>query len=192
MNNDNRGLRTIAIAALLVAVVGISVAFAALSQSLTINATGKIKGSEWSLIWSAASGSEVTGSSATTTAGSVSGIDTPTLAISGIVLEQPGDKVEWVVTAKNDGDIDAKLGSFIELFSKTVTFDEEEGSGLTDEDVLVTLTKYTTGAIVAGDELLADDTQQYLLTIQFDPNAAEVPTHDVSISIQAIFPWIQR
>ena len=189
---DDKKLRSFIIVTLIFAVLSISVAFAALSQTLIINIDGKIRGSEWSLIWSAASGSKTGTSSSSSSYGISSGVGSPTLTISGIVLEQPGDKVEWIVTASNEGVIDAVLANFTELFTKTVTFNPSEASNLDANDILVTLTKSPSGAVTIGDELDAGDTQDYILTIEFRPGATEVPSHDVTITVTALFPWIQK
>ena len=50
MERDRR-FKTIGLVAVLIAVIGLSVAFAALSQLLTINGTGKVSASNWSVVW---------------------------------------------------------------------------------------------------------------------------------------------
>ena len=188
----NRGLRTIVIAALLVAMAGISVAFAAFAQMLDIGGTGRIQAVDWDIHWSAANGSMVLGSNPLATAGSVSGVGTTSLTISGITLIAEGDKVAWVFSVLNNGAIDAELESITNLLDVDIEFDLDEKSELTDSDIIVKLTKNPTGAIAAGDSLNAGATQTYLLTIEFSNLAIERPSHDVLITITAQFPWIQK
>ena len=191
---NNHMYRTLVIVALITAVLGISVAFAALTQTLTIGGTGAIQSNDWRIVWSTASGSKASGGSGVDY-GSALGTNTATLTISGIVLEKPGDKIKWIITAFNDGDIDAELESVSGLLSKTITFNESEESELTDSDILVTLTKNdapTYSGITALDSLNSGASQQYLLTVEFSDAVEVVPTHDVGIEITALFPWIQK
>lgn len=192
METKNRGIRALIIAALIVAVLGISVAFASLSQTLNINSTGTIRAAGWDVKWTAASGSKITGGSAVSAGSSDLTVPSATMTISGIVLENPEDKVQWVFTASNTGDIDAKLESITSLLVKNITFDGDESSNLTEDDIIVTLTKNPSGAIVAGDTLNASATQQYILTVEFNPEAEEVPSESVYISITIQFPWVQK
>ena len=46
-----RKFKTIGLVAVFVAVIGLSIAFAALSRILTINGTGKVSSSTWSVVW---------------------------------------------------------------------------------------------------------------------------------------------
>jgi len=185
-------LRALVIITLIVAVAGISVAFAALSQTLMINGTGGIQAADWDIHWSAASGSIENAATESVNKGSIDGVGSTTLTLSGVNLRTPGDKIEWTFTAENAGDIDAELESITNLLSTTVTFDVSESSTLTEGDVIITLTKAGGGAIATGDTLAAKTTQDYLLTIEFDPLAASVPTHNVSITINSQFPWVQK
>jgi len=191
-NRNNRGLRSLIIVALIIAVVGISVAFAALGQTLTITGTGQITATDWDIHWSAAEGDVIVSSSENVSEGINSGLPATLIEITGIILEAPGDKVEWTITASNAGDIDAELESVTNLLSKVITFDELEESDLTENDIIVTLKKAGGGTITAGDTLAAGTTQDYVLTIEFNPLAETLPDLDVEIAITALFPWIQK
>ena len=192
-NKNSRGLRTMAIVALLVAVAGISIAFAAFTQTLNIGGTGKIQTTDWDIHWSATDGGKVvSGSNPLAAKGSVSGVGSTTLTLSGIKLIAPGDKIEWVLTALNDGSIDAELENITNLLDVEVNFNDLEESDLTASDIKVTLTKNPSGAIATKDTLNAGASQAYLLTIEFNSLATELPSHDVDITITAQFPWVQK
>ena len=191
-NRNNKGFRAIAVIALVVAVAGISVAFAALAQNLPIYGAGEVRATDWVVRWSGATGNVLTGGPGVSAGTQTATIPGSQLTITGIILEKPGDSVSWVVTAENAGDIDAQLDSFTDLFTKTVTFDPAEESDLTADNVVVTLTQNnspTFSPVVAGQRLDAGTTQSYLLTVTFE--ATEVPTENVIIGINALFPWVQ-
>ena len=190
-NRNNKGLRTMAIAALLLAVVGISVAFAALSQTLQINTEGTLIGGTWDIKWTAASGAKNL-SLVNVEVGNAT-VPAVNLEISGIKLEKPGDKVEWTIKAENLGTIDAILSSFNNVYNVQIVTDPEEESSIKAADILVTLTKKNGSAISVGDTLAHGSYQEYLLTVEFDNSVTYIPSHDVEITIQTIsFPWIQK
>ena len=101
-----RKVKIISLCALLVAVLGLTVAFAALSQTLTINGSAAVDTASWDIHFENLTLSEKTGTA------EVSG--TPQLtgtAISGIdvSLNKPGDKIVYEFDLVNNGSIEAKL-----------------------------------------------------------------------------------
>jgi len=192
-NRNNKGLRTLVIITLIIAVAGISVAFAALSQTLTITATGEIHATDWDIKWTDAEGKVLVGASNGADEGTNSSIPSTTITLSDIVLIAPGDKIEWTFTAENLGDIDAELESITNLLAKNITIHNEEESDISENDIIVTIKKAGGGAIAAGDALDAGTTQDYVLTIEFDPNFQDLPSHNVTITaITILFPWVQK
>ena len=110
-----RKYRTIGIVALVVAVLGLSVAFAALSKTLTINGSARAEASTWDIIWQKIQGqdfvlhgaSEVQENYPTVTNSNRN------LNLGIITLKEPGDYVTYKVNIKNNGDIDATLQNFV-------------------------------------------------------------------------------
>ena len=101
-----RKVKIISLCALLVAVLGLTVAFAALSQTLTINGSAAVNTASWDIHFENLTLSEKTGTA------EVSG--TPQLTgtvISGIdvSLNKPGDKIVYEFDLVNNGSIEAKL-----------------------------------------------------------------------------------
>ena len=101
-----RKVKIISLCALLVAVLGLTVAFAALSQTLTINGSAAVDAASWDIHFENLTLSEKTGTA------EVSG--TPQLTgtvISGInvSLNKPGDKIVYEFDLVNNGSIEAKL-----------------------------------------------------------------------------------
>ena len=107
----DRKIKTIAVAAVIVAIVGLSIAFAALSQTLTINGTAKQEKSTWQVVWEKIAGENfVTSGTAEVQENypTLSNNDT-NLNLGTITLKKPGDKVTYRVNMANKGDIDAKV-----------------------------------------------------------------------------------
>ena len=117
-----RKFKTIAIVSVLVAIVGLSIAFAALSRTLTINGQGKVTASNWNVVWQEINGEEFNGNGDTTSGfpklddvsivkdnGNVE--EGKNLNLGNISLKKPGDYVTYKINIKNKGDIDATLQS---------------------------------------------------------------------------------
>ena len=106
-----RKFKTIGIVAVLVAIIGLSIAFAALSRTLSINGTAKQESSTWQVVWEKISGEDFV------TTGTAEVQDNyPTLTendtnlnLGIITLKKPGDKVTYRVNMANKGTIDAKV-----------------------------------------------------------------------------------
>ena len=101
-----RKMKIISLIVLVVMVLGLTVAFAALSQTLTINGSATVNTASWDIHFENLTLSEKTGTA------EVSG--TPSLTgtvISGIdvSLNKPGDKIVYEFDLVNNGSIEAKL-----------------------------------------------------------------------------------
>ena len=101
-----RKIKMISLCALLVAVLGLTIAFASLSQTLIINGSAAVDTATWDIHFENLTLSEKTGTA------EVSG--TPSLTgtvISGIdvSLNKPGDKIVYEFDLVNNGSIEAKL-----------------------------------------------------------------------------------
>ena len=115
--NENRKTSqksmAIVVGALLVVIVGISVAYAAMSSSLTINATNVTQSSiSWNVGFQSGSVTPVAGGSGDT--GRSCGTATVTsssVTVANTTLSKPDDSCTYALVIKNTGGIDAKLGS---------------------------------------------------------------------------------
>ena len=101
-----RKMKIISLIVLVVMVLGLTVAFAALSQTLTINGSATVNTASWDIHFENLTLSEKTGTA------EVSG--TPSLTgtvISGVdvSLNKPGDKIVYEFDLVNNGSIEAKL-----------------------------------------------------------------------------------
>ena len=122
-NKENRSFKIITAIALCVAVLCLSVAYAALSQQLKITGTATVEATNWSIdgpgdteITPDDEGGKREGEGDMTGTIDDNGEGVVTVSIDA-TLKKPGDAAEIVVPIKNNGDIDAHLSSVSGLTS---------------------------------------------------------------------------
>ena len=173
----------IAIAALAIAIVFMSVGFAVFAQNLNINGTATVEAASWDIHFDQSTFAITTGSKAVTQsfdAGST------TLTWS-TTLSQPGDFAEFTVDVKNFGTLDAKL--------KSITM-----SGLSTEqayylDYLVSYGggTYNTSQTGLSKPLAADasETVKVKLVYKQPDDSANLPSTDVTVNLTATLGYEQ-
>ncbi len=119
--------KNILLGVLIVGLVAMTVAYAALSTTLTISGTANVAAAKWDVHfenWTEAKPANgvtgVTNTASTTTNGTMTPANKGTL-INGLVisLPQPGDTMVYTFDIVNDGTINAKIAT--EGFSKTIS-----------------------------------------------------------------------
>lgn len=170
---------------LIAAIVGLSVAYALLSTTLSISGSTKVSAASWGIKFKNLSGS-VTGG-ATYTLPTLS--DT-SLSDYEIILTKPGDSVTFNFDITNEGTIGAKVTS---LIKNTPTCSGVAGSttGTTDaplvcNNITYSLTYANGTAISQNDTLDPNETKNLKLSLVYNENAASLPSNDVAISNLAI------
>ena len=165
----NRSSLLTIIVALIVVLVGITVAYAALSATLTVT-TNKITQS--ALTWSVG----FTGTSATATAGGTSGTErscgTATITASSVTvadtkLSKPDDSCTYKLTIKNSGTIPAKLGTITPTDPSGLTC-TKSGASMVCGNITYKLTTNAAGTtlLTTGGSLAANGTLDvYLVAI---------------------------
>ena len=188
-----RNSQTIIIAILAVAVLFMSVGFAAFAQTLNIQGNVRVEATTWSVHWDNSSYSKASGSvdilNQSLTAGS-----SPTLSNTdvtfGAKLEKPGDYAEFSINAINDGDFDAKLTSITlspltaaqsKYLTYTVTYNGTD------------YTETTTGLNVALPKTNGSNTVTVTVRVAYitPGNANELPTEATNVSLTASFGYEQ-
>jgi hypothetical protein len=178
VNQHHKRTRLIAVAALVVGVLGLGVAFAALSTNLLISGTAKIESASWSVQWEAASPAPTctaTGEAALaagpTVSSSSSTNDTITISPS---FKTNGDIVTCTFTAVNKGSLNAKLGAV----APTIT-------NLTGNSISAVLTYDNGNTPTQGDILAASGTQVYKLVFTYtgSPQATEIDNLTYSFTV---------
>ena len=107
----NRKIKTLSLVALIVAVLGLGVAFAALSSQLTINGSAKAQAGSWNIHFAK------TLDMPTQTTGDASFTE-PTLSDTSILgfkatVTKPGDSVTYYFDIVNDGTVDALVEDYV-------------------------------------------------------------------------------
>lgn len=101
-----RKIKLLSLCVLIVAVLGLTIAFAALSQTLTINGSATAEKSSWDVRFENLNLSEKTGTAEVSTSPSLT---ETTISGLNISLSKPGDKIIYEFDLVNNGSIDAKL-----------------------------------------------------------------------------------
>ena len=107
----NRKIKTLSLVALIVAVLGLGVAFAALSSKLTINGSAKAQAGSWNIHFAK------TLNMPTQTTGNASFTE-PTLSDTSILgfkatVTKPGDSVTYYFDIVNSGTVDALVDNYV-------------------------------------------------------------------------------
>lgn len=180
MKDNKKMLQILSLALLFVAVVCISVGFAALSTSLTVTGAAKVIPATWKIKFTANSFNNYSTSA-------TSGSTTPTMTdttFSGyeIVLSKPGDKGSYTVTVENQGSIDAALTTV--NLGDTLTY---AGSSAADEQIVrdnvtYTLTWADGTAIAVGDTLAHGTSKDLIITAEYSSTATQIPEDSVTIT----------
>lgn len=195
------GIVTAAIA-LVISVVGTTVAFAAYNASLTIKGSGTAKATRWSIIFknlgNAQTGNDggVTSTAREVTAPSIVG-DT-SIETYSVELKTPGDYVTYNFKIKNAGDFPAKIDSGFAMPTPSCT----KGASGVDADAtnvcgnLTYTLKYVTGGanVAVNDTFAAGEEKEVQLKIYYSKNVttAQLPTDDVAIgNLNITIPFVQ-
>ena len=195
-----RGVKALSIVALVAAVLGLTVAFAALSRELTINGQATVDRANWDIHYASPEGAE-NNKTASTTTGSATATNGTIAAtsVSGlqVTLTKPGDSVTFTWDVVNDGDIDAEITNLVPAtISNSVlqctasgTNNGENDATNVCNDVVFTF-KYVGGNAVAKDDTLtvAEKTKHLELTLSYPSTVSNgtYPDDDVTITIPTI------
>ncbi len=198
-----RKVRVLSIAALLVAVLGLTVAFAALSQTLTINGSATVDTATWDIHF------EKTSDKATEVEGAATFTE-PTLSGTAIenfsaTLTKPGDSVTYYFDIVNKGTVDAVVSDYSLNYSYTKclgarrdsdTWDDckvwdLDNSGVvnaSDKSKFMGLFNYNVYYIDSGnklarkDTLNAGETKNMKLVIEYKYDATELLENNLTIT----------
>ena len=184
----NKKIMVVAIALLLL----ISIGYAAISTTLTINGTANIAATSWNVYFTNLQ--TTNGSVTPSVAPSVSGTNTTTLNYT-VTLENPGDFYEFTVDVKNGGTINAKIAdngiSNTALTSTqdtyvnyTVTY--SDGTAITTGDKLS-----KSGATISG----ITDTRTIKVRVEYDTNITAAQLNalqdDITLNLQFSLDYVQ-
>lgn len=177
-------VKTLIVSAIIVAVGGLTLGYAALTQQLTVNTSAKVQNSatSWKIVFQNKSTATVTGDAV---AGTLTLTDT-TVDLSGVVLKAPGDSVSYTFEVANNGEIDAKISSIVNS-GPTITGTGTNASTdqtLISNNYVYTLT-YDGGTVVSQNDVLNKKTKKVLrLTVSLKSSMSSLPSNDVTVTAQ--------
>ncbi len=167
-----RRIKVLSLLALIVAVLGLTIAFAALSQTLTINGRASMNKSGWDIHFDNLSNASITGNAREISAPQITdgGI---TLDNINVLLSKPKDKVEYTVDIVNDGSIAAKveqiqMKQLTEEQSKYLEFyaNYSDGRDVSESDILKPKQKETVKIVIGfKEDVVAEDLPKEAATI---------------------------
>ena len=201
----NRGTTIAIVAALVVAVVSLGVAFAAFSTTLNISGTATVQSSSWKIFFANASngndpgtesGVAITGTTTNTagfspTASSTSGtLKTAQFTWAG-TLKTPGDRLTYTFYIRNTGSYTAKVSS---INTPTLTCTKNSSAETTICNNRITYGVYTSSTPSEANRLSTSNTiasgsyQQVWVIIEFDKNtpASELPNSPITVNPSTI------
>lgn len=182
----NRKIKILSLVALIVAVLGLGVAFAALSSKLTINGSAKAQAGSWNIHFAK------TLDMPTQTTGDASFTE-PTLSDTSILgfkatVTKPGDSVTYYFDIVNSGTVDALVDNYVfesgyqdcvatrvsdHPECKLYDFNSDGVINGSDYSVIKASIKYglyytdNNKEIIAGDEIRAGETKHAKLVVEY-------------------------
>lgn len=185
-----RGVKIISLVALIIAVAGLTVAFAALSQTLTINGQAKVDAATWNVHFD---NMQITEGSSYVTQAPIVDNDNTVIRDFRVTFTEPGQAVEFTFDVVNDGSIDAILSDIIpenlqpSCTGTGVNADADAALVCSKENLTYSLTYADDTALVKNDEatgVLAKNggTKKMKLRLAFDIDSNSALTiNDVEI-----------
>lgn len=195
-----RGIKVLAVVALVVSVVGLSIAYAAYNATLTISGAVNAKKSAdaWNVHFTAVDGTTnleptLGGNAKVVTAATLK--DT-TISDFNINFFAPGDSVKYEFRVKNDGAIDAELST---ITKGTLSCAPKASGSATQteadnlcKDLTLELTKSPSGEITTGTKIEAGNYETYQLTVKWKEESTVTFNDDIVITVgQSSFVYTQ-
>ncbi len=178
----DRKIRAMAITIIGIAVIGLSIGYATLSQVLNISGTANIKGQNWDVVFEDLKEPTANDGLVGSAKGVSASLTTTTLSFAA-ELSLPGDAITYRFKVANNGTIDAILSEVPVL------------SGLSEaqaQNVVYEFT-YEDGTLIkANDELPAGETKNLKLVIKFDADATTVSEEDKQLSLSTTMNYVQK
>lgn len=181
----NNKVQNILLGVLAVGLIGITVAYATLSQQLTINGTAKVASATWDVHFEKMSAGSKVGYAEIATTGKLTASGT-TVSGSFGTLKAPGDSITYTFYVKNGGSINAKItGINPTTPGKTCAPATTGGSASVATTVCNGITytiQYTDGGknLAVGDTLTAGETKQITMKVAKTDNT--LASEDVTVT----------
>ena len=184
----NNKVQNILLGVLAVGLIGITVAYATLSQQLKINGTAKVASAKWDVHFANMSTGAKTGYAEIATTGKLTASGTTVSGNFG-TLKAPGDSITYTFDIENAGDINAIIDTVTGGQSFTCTSATKSVADAVCKDLTYSI-KYTDGnATIAKGDKLAKATnsstptkKNVTLTLTYKSTATTVASEDVTVT----------
>ncbi len=178
-----RRIKMLSLSAVIVAVLGLTVAFAALSTTLNINGTAYLDAAKWGIRFENLSSPTKIGSATTTGTAKIEESKAAEITGMNVSLSIPGDKIVYIVDLVNKGTINAKIDNI----EKTVLTQEQQ------RYLTFKVTDPNGYEIKQGDILSAGETKKITITIEFikDLTKEDLPKQTSTISLSYKLNFVQ-
>ena len=177
-----RKIRIISVAALIITIICLTVAFAALSQTLTINGAATLDAAKWGIKFENLSDGKTSGDAIINDTAVIAD-DLVTINNIDVSLSTPGDSVTYTVDLVNEGTINAEIYSI-----ETPTLTEEQ------ERYLNFIVTYDDGQEVKQGDILEQSSRKNItIKIEFDKDITEsdLPKEAQEISLSYGLTFVQ-
>lgn len=180
-SNENR-VRNVVLGVLAVSLIGLTVAYAQLTQRLNINGTAKSKSNTWDIHFENLK-STVTGNAVLSQDNPLTIVSNST-TISGSVgnLSLPGDSIVYTFDIANKGTISAQLSADPIISTPECSSNDATGATVVCENVIYTLTYADGSKIKTGDILEKGEKKAAKLTLSLKNSMSAVPSAEVDIT----------
>ncbi len=178
-----RRIKVLSLCAAIIAVIGLTVAFATLSTTLSVNGTSYLDAAKWGIKFENLSEPVSIGTATTTGTAKIEESKSAEITGINVSLSTPGDKVTYTVDLVNEGDINAK----IDKIEKTALTEEQQKYltfKVTDKDY---------NEVQEGDILSSGETKKLIITVEFikDLTKEDLPTNVSTITLSYKLNFVQ-
>lgn len=182
----NNKVQNVLLGVLAIGLIGITVAYAALTQQLKIEGTAKVASSKWDVHFGTVSAGNAQGYA---TAGTLAKTGETTIAGDIGTLKAPGDSIKYTFDIENAGDINAIIDTVTGGQSVTCTSATQSVADAVCKDLTYSI-KYTDGntTIAKGDQLAkatnssTPTKKNVTLTLTYKSTATTVASEDVTVT----------
>ena len=174
--------RNIILIVLAVCLIGITVAYATLSQELNISGVAKVDKTKWSIHFANVQTPKVegqaTGGKAVLNSGST------VLTISEGTVSAPGDKITYIFDVINEGDLPAEVETTLTTMKSCAAEDGSDVSIFCNKIGLDLVYADTKEKVQKSDRLLSGETKTLNLIITYDKDKllTSLPTSPITLS----------
>ena len=178
----NERTRNIILIVLAVCLIGITVAYATLSQNLNIRGVANVNKTSWNIhftnVLTPKVEGQATGGKATLNSGST------VLTISEGTLSAPGDKITYIFDVINEGDLPAEVETTLTQMESCTAEDGSDVSIFCNKIGLDLVYAETKEKVQKSDRLLSGETKTLNLIITYDKDKllTSLPTSPITLS----------